>query len=140
MIDWVDEFAREWGRQKRRFDSDQLVPSVWGRIKDGWSIAAAAGGERRTPREVLTGDALTISVAIRHAIEQHWLTEFQHTALHLHYVTKGKVKQKMAFLHVDRHVYYDTLHEAHDALRKAIEWTAAVAADKNSLDEQAVAC
>lgn len=160
MIDWIDEKCRVWGRQKRRIvgkpsvmldaialclvESKKLVfrgtaPSgnargISGRLQDEGPVAAAIGNARRNgPQEVLTGDALEVSVAIQLALRAGRLTDSQHEALIAHYIVRGNVGSKAKALGIKRDAYYDRIDRAHRSIESFLD-------DTHSVDVDTVRC
>lgn len=118
MIDYIHQFCREWGDTRYYIDNGKSGPSsIWGRINDGWSIVAADSHRRPDPPEVMLGNALLISIAIKQAIQAKQLTERQFRVLYLHYAERANTKRKIAAAKVSRQRYYDILHRCHRVLR-----------------------
>lgn len=118
MIGWVHQMCRSWGGQKRGLARESVAPSLWERIENGWSIAAAANQAVRPGYpEALTGEALLVANAIRRAIEARQLAERHVIALYLHYVERAPTKQKIEASGLKRKGYYRRVHGAHQILK-----------------------
>src|SRR5262245_49345544 len=114
--------CRIWGRQKRRIigkprlmqdavalclvDTQTLVfrgtaPSgnargIAGRVLEEGPVGAAIQNARKkSPPEVLTGDALNVSIAIQLAMRDGEMTAVQHESLIAHYILSGKLDTKL---------------------------------------------
>ena len=119
MIDWVDWKCKQWGRAKRHIlnGTTSGPKSIFGKIKEGWSIAAAEGQERPDPQEVMLGDALQAAIAVRLASEAGSLSEHHHDLLFCHYVINCKPAIKRKQFGLSKSAYYDHLSAAHTAIK-----------------------
>ncbi len=118
LIDWVHEKCRCWGSARHFIDHGVYgAKSIFGRLNDGWSIAAADSHRRPDPPEVMLDDALEISIAIKKAIAAKRLTERQFQVLYVHYVELDATKRKLDTLKLSRKRYYDIIHRVHRILR-----------------------
>lgn len=119
MIDWINAYCREWGDARYYIDNCNASPtSVWGRINEGWSIAAADSMRRPDPPEVMLNGALAVSIAIKKAIEANVLTERQFRVLYVHYVERASTKRKMDAVGLSKKRYYEILHKLHRVIRR----------------------
>lgn len=122
MIDWINDLCRQWGDARYRIDNCKTPPtSIFGRIKDGWSIAAAQGQQRPDPPEVMLDGALMVSVAIRKAISSGELREREFQTLYVHYADRAPAKRKAYALRISRKRYYEIIHRCHRVLRRNLE-------------------
>ena len=118
MIDWIHQFCRDWGDARYHIDNCKAPPtSIWGRIKEGWSISSAECATRPDPPEVMIGNALLISIAIRSAIDAGRLTERQFQVLYVHYAARDATKRKIYAIGMSKKRYYEMIHRAHRILR-----------------------
>jgi hypothetical protein len=126
MIDWIDEALFAWGIQRRRIDTGGREVgkgdlAAW--HADGWPLRSIAGkakdegmgashvGSSQHYAEVLTGDALVVSRALRGAPED------LQRVVYAHYVIPKRAtptKEKIRILgYKHRTAYYDDIHRAH---------------------------
>lgn len=124
MIDWVDAYCKAWGKQRAALAAHTIkpLPSVFGKMMDGWSIAAASSGKPSQPvHGALTGNALIIHVAVQRAIEARRFPERLYLTLCAHYLVDGKVEWKARKLGISVVGYYRLLHRLHVRLARFID-------------------
>jgi hypothetical protein len=123
---WFLPMARTWGKARRKLMRKRHddLQSIFGKITEGWSIAACLDAHYRpTPPGALTGKALEVHVAIQRAIAARTLTERQHQVFFAHYVVKDErwpPKRKALFLGLSRQQYYERLKSAYKHIIRAI--------------------
>lgn len=119
MIDWVNQLCKEWGDARYYIDNCNAAPaSIWGRINEGWSIAAADSMRRPDPPEVMVHGALAVSIAIKRAIEAKSITERQFKVMYVHYVERASTKRKMDAVNLSKKRYYEIIHRLHRVIRR----------------------
>jgi hypothetical protein len=116
LIDWVDAKCRLYGCSMRRiYVKDQNWPeSVWARIQDG--IPPCDFSDQRF-LEVHEGPALEIARLMPLRV----FTENQRTAIYIHYVIPGQLKQKLFRIGKKTESHYETLAGAHRKIANADE-------------------
>jgi len=112
--DWLEHMCEAWGRSVHHLlfgDSGWPARTMLGRIMDeGFTGAAATNFVQHHP-EVMTGEALEVSCAIKRIP-----SEELRTVLFAHYVIRKPVKAKAAKLGMERSTYYAKLDKAHSRL------------------------
>lgn len=128
MIDWVDAMCRSWGFAKRRivFGEGPQPKSMAGRIMEEGPAGAAAHHGRYSELEVLTGDALKVSVAIMilldlSAARGSRLTEAEYEALFVRYVVPGRLGEKAGRMGVSAGAICHRVGKAHLKLAPMLE-------------------
>lgn len=147
MIDWIDERCKVWGRQKwailrgrqlRKNEEPKDGPPFAGPaagisarlIEEGAVGAAITTAKVKDPREVLTPEALQVSVAIQLAIKAQKLSALQHDTLIAHYIVRARIDTKLKALSIGRDAYYDRIHRAHKNIEPFLDDTHTVDVDE----------
>jgi hypothetical protein len=73
---------------------------------------ASIRGQPPPPLEVMTGEALVISRAVRLGVEWHYINLQENAVLHAHYYHLGKAYEKARKLGFSKGWYYTTLDRA----------------------------
>jgi hypothetical protein len=118
LIDYIDALCKEWGATRYFIDNGKNGPkSIFGRMGEGWSIAAADPAQRPDPPEVMLNGALAVSIAIKKAISDKKLTERAFQVLYVHYVERAPTKRKIYTVKLSKKRYYELLHRSHRVIR-----------------------